>query len=91
MKTIDLEKEPLDLTALIELASHEPVLLVTPHGKEFCFAQADDFDREVESLRQSLAFQHFLDERSKVAKRFSLDELEAEIDQELAASGKPTG
>ena len=88
MKTIDLEKEPLDIKALIELASHEPVLLITAQGKEFCFAQADDFDREVETLRKSPAFQRFLDERSNSAKRISLDELETEIDQELGTAGK---
>jgi hypothetical protein len=88
MKTIDLEKEQLDLKTLIELASHEPVLLVTAQGKEFCLAQADNFEQEVESLRRSQAFQRFLDERSKSNKRISLDELEAEIDQELAAQNK---
>lgn len=88
MKTIDLEHEPLDLKALIELASHEPVLLITAQGKEFCLAPADDFDNEVETLRNSQAFQHFLDERSKSTKRISLDQLESEIDQELAATSK---
>lgn len=88
MKTINLENEPLDLKALIELASHEPVLLITAQGKEFCFAPADDFDNEVETLRKSLAFQRFLDERSKSSKRISLDQLESEIDQELAATSK---
>ena len=88
MKTIDLKKEALDLKALIELASHEPVLLITVQGKEFCFAQADDFDHEVETLRKSSTFQRFLDERSKSSKRISLDELEAEIDHELTAASK---
>ena len=88
MKTIDLKKEPLDLKVLIELASHEPVLLITAQGKEFCFAQADDFDHEVETLRKSPAFQRFLDERSKSTNRISLDELEAEIDHELAIASK---
>ena len=89
MRTIDLEKEPLDLEAVIKLASQEPVLLVTPEGKEFCLAEADDFEREVETLRGSQAFQHFLDERSVCTKRIPLEEIEAEIEQELAAQGKP--
>ena len=59
MKTIELEKEPLDLQAVIELAHQEPVLLVTADGKEFCVAEADDFEREVERLRKSQAFQRF--------------------------------
>lgn len=88
MRTIDLEKEPLDLKAVIELASREPVLLVTPGGREYCLAEADDFEREVETLRGSQAFQRFLEERSACTKRMPLDEIEAEIEQELAAQGK---
>lgn len=88
MRTIDLEKEPLDLEAVIKLASQEPVLLVTPEGKEFCLAEADDFEREVETLRGSQAFQRFLDERSASTRRIPLEEIEAEIDKELAAQDK---
>ena len=88
MKTIDLKKEKLDLDGVIKIARREPVLLVTPDGKEFCIAEADDFDREVEALRGSQAFQRFLDERSASTKRIPLEEIEAEIDQELAKLGK---
>ena len=95
MRTIELDKEPLDLAAVIKLASQEPVLLVTPEGKEFCIAEADDFEREVETLRGSQAFQRFLEERAASTKRIPLstkriplEEIEAEIEQELAAQGK---
>ena len=50
--------------------------------KEFCLAEADDFEREVETLRGSQAFQRFLEERSAWTKRIPL--------QELAAQGKTT-
>jgi hypothetical protein len=89
MRTIELDKEPLDLAAVIKLASQEPVLLVTPEGKEFCLAEADDFEREVEILRGSQAFQRFLEERSASTRRIPLEEIEAEIEQELAAQSKP--
>jgi hypothetical protein len=52
-------------------------------------AEADDFEREVETLRGSQAFQRFLDERSASTRRIPLEEIEAEIEQELAAQGKP--
>ena len=52
-------------------------------------AEADDFAQEVETLRRSQAFQRFLDERSRSTRRIPLEELEAEIEQELAAEGKP--
>ena len=88
MRTIDLEKEPLDLEAAIKLASQEPVLIVTLEGKEFCLAEADDFEREVEILRSSQEFQRFLDKRAASTTRIPLEEIEAEIEQELAAQGK---
>ncbi|MEX0726751.1 MAG: hypothetical protein WD065_10810 [Planctomycetaceae bacterium] len=83
MKTVDLEKEPLDLAEIIKLASEEPVLILAPGGKEFCLAEADDFDKEVESLRGSATFQKFLDERSACKSRIPLEEIEAEIEREL--------
>jgi hypothetical protein len=52
------------------------VLLLTAEGEEFCVAEADDFDREVEALRNSRAFQQFLDERSKDKRTVSLEDLE---------------
>jgi hypothetical protein len=88
MKTVDLTKEKLDLEAVIKIASREPILLVTPDGKEFCIAEADDFEREVEALRGSRAFQRFLDERSASTRRIPLEEIEAEIEQEIKKLGK---
>jgi len=88
MKTIDLEKEKPDLASVIKIARREPVLLVASDGKEFCIAEADDFDKEVEALRGSQAFQRFLDERSRSARRIPLEDIEAEIEKELAKQGK---
>lgn len=76
MKTIDLQEEKLDLEAVITLARREPILLLTPDGKEFFIAEADDFDKEVETLRASSAFQKFLDERSKHKSGIPLEEIE---------------
>ena len=89
MKTVNLEKEKLDLHAVIDLAGKEPIVLLTADGREFVVAQADDFDREVETLRGSQAFQRFLDERSRSTQQIPLAEIEAEIEQELAAHRKP--
>lgn len=90
MKTIDLAEEKLNLEALLDLARKEPVVLLTAHGKEFVIAEADDFEREVEALRGSRAFQRFLEERFKSASRVSLEEIEAEIDKEIAGQRKST-
>ena len=88
MKAISMEEEGLDLPSVIALARQEPVLLVTADGKEFLIAEADDFDREVETLRASPAFQRFLDERSRSTRRIPLEEVEAAIKCELEARGK---
>jgi len=85
MKAISLEQEGLDLQSVIALARQEPILLLTADGKEFLVAAADDFDREVEALRASQAFQRFLDERSRSTRRVPLEEIEAEIERELEA------
>ena len=85
MITVNVKAEKTDLEALINLARREPVLILAPDGKEFFLAEADDFEKEVEELRASPAFQKFLDERQAAPRRtVSLDEIEQEIDQELA-------
>jgi hypothetical protein len=52
---------------------------------------ADDFEKEVEVLRRSRAFQRFLDERSASSCRIPLEEVEAEIEQELAGREEGDG
>ena len=81
MKTVNLEERKIDLEAAIDLARQEPLLLVTPDGHEFLLGEADDFEKEVEALRNSQAFQRFLDERSRSTGRISLAEIEAESDR----------
>ncbi len=83
MKTIDLDTTKLDLASVIDMAKQEPLLL-TSDGREFLMSLADDFDKEVEVLRRSRAFQRFLDERSACSRRIPLEDVEAEIEQELA-------
>ena len=79
MRTVNLAEEPLDLAAVLTLAGQEPVLLLTPDGKEFVLTEADDFEREVESLRRSPTFQQFLEARSKDQHRIPLEEIEQEL------------
>jgi len=84
MKTINLEEEKLELAEVVTLAREGPVLLLTSDGKEFFISEVDDFAKEVESLRASQTFQRFLDERSKCDRRVPLEEIELEIEKELA-------
>ena len=82
MRTIHLDTTKVDLDSVIDLARQEPVLLVAADGQEFFLSLADDFEKEVESLRRSQGFQRFLDERSACSRRYPLEDIEAEIEQE---------
>ena len=82
MKTVNLEKEKLNLDEVINLARKEPVLLLASDGKEFFISEADDFEGEVEILRGSRAFQKFLDERSACTGKIPLEEIEKEIEED---------
>ncbi|HVT57063.1 MAG TPA: hypothetical protein VHR45_01570 [Thermoanaerobaculia bacterium] len=84
MKTVNLDEGKIDLEAAINLARKEPLLLVTADGQEFLLSEADDFEKEAQILRNSVSFQRFLEERSRSTGRISLDEIEAEVDRELA-------
>jgi hypothetical protein len=84
MKTVNLEKEKLDLKEVINLARKEPILLLTSDGKEFFISEADDFEKEVEMLRGSKSFQKFLDERSLCKHRIPLEDIVKEIEKELS-------
>ena len=91
MKVIDLAQQEMDLSQALELAQAGPLILIAADGREYVLAETDDFDREVELLRASAAFQQFLDTR--IAARHQrrplvdvLREVEAEIAREHAAS-----
>lgn len=81
MRTIDLADERMDIEAIIAIASDEPVILLTPDGREFFVSEADDFEKEVATLRASETFQRFLDERSQSKPRIPLEEIETEIEK----------
>lgn len=87
MKMITLDREVFDLPALLRMARQEPVLLITAEGEEFLLAEADDFAREVEELRASVSFQHFLEKRASDPDSVPLDLLEQLLDAELGNEG----
>jgi hypothetical protein len=64
---------------------------VTAAGQEFLLSEADDFEREAESLRNSVNFQRLLAERSRSMGRTSLAEIEAEVDREIQAGEQDAG
>lgn len=87
MKTIDLGVQRVEMDQIFESAANEPVLLLTADGREFVMSQADDFESEVEALRNSRSFQRFLDERMSSRGRTPLEVVEKEIEEELGRAG----
>ena len=91
MTIINLAEQAVDLVQLLELAQSGPVVVLTEDGREYVLAEADDFEQEVEQLRNSVAFQTFLAERSAKDKpRISLEQVMREIEEELAAEASRT-
>ncbi len=93
MNIIDLTQQHVDILHALELAHDGPLILIAPDGREYVLAEADDFDREVELLRSSAAFQEFLDQRlaAKHQRRPVTDvlrEIEAEIARENATNNE---
>jgi hypothetical protein len=57
--------------------------LLMPDRREFILSQADDFEAEVEALRNSISFQDFLEERRQCQVKIPIEDIEKEIDEEL--------
>jgi hypothetical protein len=71
MKTVSLAAIT-NLTDLLDLAAEDTVLLKTPEGREFILAEVDDFDAEIESVRQNRELLELLNQRSAERKTLSL-------------------
>jgi hypothetical protein len=79
MKTIDLTIDTPTLQKLLELADQENVIIKTAPGRQFLFAELDEFAVEVEMLKKSEDFMAFLDERSKERGSTSIEDLRKEL------------
>ena len=79
MKTIELKPDTPSLHELIELADQENIIIKTAQGKQFVLAELDDFELDVEQLKNSKEFMAFLDERSIERGSTSIEELRREL------------
>lgn len=79
MKTLDVSDELPSVKELLELASDENVILTTPEGREFIRAEIDDFDRELELIRENDELMEFLRLRSSEDKTFTLSEVREKL------------
>jgi hypothetical protein len=79
MKTVDLTTQLATLEEVLSLADQENVVLRTKEGREYVVAELDDFDRELELVRQNEELMELLARRSKDEPTFSLDEVRREL------------
>ena len=64
---------------LLRKARRENLILRSPDGSEFILAEIDDFDREIELMRQNKELMKLLDRRGKQRKTLSIDEARIEL------------
>jgi hypothetical protein len=80
VKLIELaEKEPT-LDEVVDLAKDEVVILRRPDGSLFAVAPVDDFDVEVELLKNNSEFMAFLKQLSQEEATISLQDLRRELE-----------
>jgi len=65
MKLINLAEQAVDISHVLELALEGPVVLLAADGREYVLAEADDFDREVEQLRNRISL-HIMAENQQL-------------------------
>jgi hypothetical protein len=74
MKTVDLASSTQNLPTLLDMASEENLILRTADGREYVLAEVDDFDREVELVRQNQELMEFLEQRSRPSQTYTIEE-----------------
>jgi len=79
MRVIELERTQPTLDELMGLAKDGPVVLRRPDDSVFALSQVDDFDVEVELLKNNAEFMTFLKQLSREDAVISLEDLRAEL------------
>ena len=79
MKTIELTLGTASIHELVELAGRENIIIKTQGGKQFVLSELDDFELEVEQLKNSKEFMAFLDQRSKERGTIPVEELRRDL------------
>jgi hypothetical protein len=79
MKIIELGQGRPTIDEVVGLAKEGVVVLREPDGSVFALARVDDFDVEVELLKNNPEFMAFLRQRSQEDATISLEELRKEL------------
>ncbi len=79
MKVIELNATQKNLEELLELARRKTVILHQPGQNGFVLAPIDEFDLEIELLRNNPEFMAYLDGLSSQKATISIEEVEKEL------------
>jgi hypothetical protein len=79
MRVVELGNEPRTLDEVMGLAQDDLVVLRKPDGSVFALSQVDDFDVEVEILRNNPEFLAWMKELSQEKASISLEDLRKEL------------
>lgn len=79
MKTIMITELSAEITALLEQAREDDVLVQLADGREFLVRAIDEFDHEIAQTRQNEKLMAFLEERAKQTHTIPLDEVKRQL------------
>jgi hypothetical protein len=79
MKTINLSSHPPSVNELLGMAGTDALLVKTQDGHTFVISSADEFEFEVELLRQNHTFLSMLDDFKKGEDTIPLEKVEKKL------------
>ena len=79
MKTVSLSNPTNELTALLDQANDEDVVVRLADGREFLLSAVDDFDIEIAQTRQNEKLMALLEERAQQTRTVPLDEVKRRL------------
>jgi hypothetical protein len=79
MKAIPVSKDSAEISALLEQARTEDVIVRLADGTEFIISAVDDFDIEIARTRQNEKLMALLDERAKQTQTVSIEEVQRQL------------
>jgi hypothetical protein len=79
MKTVTLTNPTPELTALLEQANDEDVIVRLADGREFLLSVVDEFDIEIAHTRQNAKLMALLEERAQQTRTVPIDEVKRRL------------
>lgn len=79
MKTITVSTDATEISALLEQARNEDLIVKLADGTEFVISIVDDFDIEIARTRQNEKLMALLDDRAKQTQTIPMDEVKRRL------------